>query len=106
MPRTNHYLRTSPPALGQVKADSWRERAACRSHPTLPPRTWDDSVTLDDDRQEDWRQRAARINAAIAACGFCPVKAPCLADVDLAYDEGVRGGVDLRRLRQAKVTSA
>jgi hypothetical protein len=75
----------------------WRDRAACDNHPTLPPATWDDHV---DD--ETGPQRVKRVAAAKAACRACAVRAECMADVELEFDSGVRGGEDLREVRWAK----
>lgn len=89
--------RSTPPAFRLIHSDGWRDRAACANHPTLLPRTWDDEDELD--RRS---ARPKRIAAAIAACRTCPVAVPCLADVDLDYDRGVRGGIDLRQLLEAR----
>lgn len=107
MPRTiaSHVRNTAPPA-GFMPVDGWRARAFCRNHPMLPPSTWDDSLVTDGDVNETQQQRGARMGLAKAACGHCPVQAACLAAVDLAYDEGVRGGIDLRELRAARRTAA
>lgn len=74
---------------------SWRDSAACRNHPTLKPGAWDDYAP------GDHKRRAGRIAAAIAVCkNECPVTDACLRDADLEWDEGIRGGVDLRELRK------
>lgn len=90
--------RSTPPPLGLVAPGGWRDEAACADHPTLLPRTWDDDSELD--RRAG--QREKRIAAAVAVCRTCPVQDPCLAAVDLNYDRGVRGGVDIRRLLEAR----
>lgn len=90
--------KSTPPPLTLVPLGGWRDDAACADHPTLLPHTWDDDSELD--RGAGHRQQ--RIAAAIAVCSTCPVAQPCLADVDLAYDRGVRGGVDLRRVLEAR----
>lgn len=92
-------LRDTAPPIGHVQVDSWRDRAACNNHRTLPASTWDDSA--DGDKCGRISHREERIEQAKAVCGTCPVKDQCLADVDLAFDDGVRGGVDLRQLREA-----
>jgi hypothetical protein len=89
--------RSTPLPFRLVQSDSWPDRAACADHPTLLPHTWDDESDRD-----TARSRPAQIAAAIAACRTCPVAMPCLADVDLDYDRGVRGGVDLRELLAAR----
>lgn len=95
------YLRADAPPLNFVRPGGWRERAACRRHPQLPPQTWDDSLGAEGESRESADGRAKRVAKAIAVCNTeCPVKAFCLATVDLRYDEGVRGGIDLRRLRE------
>lgn len=93
--------RYQPVPWPRIPPETWREQAACRDHPTLLPQAWDDSVTEDGAGGPESR-RAKRVAAAIAVCKGCPVRDACLADVDLAYDEGVRGGVDLRELRAAQ----
>lgn len=91
--------RSTPPPWA-VTAGSWRARAACRDHPRLKPAAWDDSPGPG--YRETTETRAKRISAAKAVCrAECPVRVPCLADVDLSYDEGVRGGEDLRDVRAA-----
>lgn len=91
------YLRRTPPPPTLVPADSWRDQAACASHPTLPVWMWDDSIHNENDRQ-----RAGRVKQAQAVCADCPVAGPCAEDVDPRWDEGVRAGTDLRRVRRAK----
>lgn len=83
--------------------DTWRNKAACRDHETLLPQAWDDVTCDDNGRRETGRQRAMRVAAAKTVCDTeCPVKHACLAAVDLRWDEGVRGGIDLRNLRRPK----
>lgn len=94
-------LRETAPPAGHVRIDSWRDHAACNQHPTLPPSTWDDVSDGDGaGRPGTDTRRARRISTAKAVCDGCPVKNECLADVDLAFDDGVRGGIDLRDLRR------
>lgn len=85
---------TSPPP--ELTRGEWRNRAACLNHPRLKPEAWDDHC--DEDGYGDRSRRPKRIAAAIAVCNACPVRAECLDDVDLRWDRGVRGGVDLRAL--------
>jgi len=96
MPSPNHYIPPVPPRLSAVDDTHWRNRAACLNHPTVPPWTFDDQAG---NGKEDSAARARRIATAVAVCKGCPVRDACLADVDLRFDEGVRGGVDLRKLR-------
>lgn len=91
--------RSTPPPRA-VTTGSWRAQAACRDHPRLKPSAWDDSPGPG--HRETAETRAKRIAAAKAVCRKeCPVREACLADVDLFYDEGVRGGEDLRDVRAA-----
>lgn len=91
------YLRTSMPDVPLIRPGTWREHAACRNHPHLPPEVWDDSLA----GSECAVDRGNRIRAAQWVCKHrCQVRQECLADVDLHYDDGVRGGVDLRDLRR------
>lgn len=102
---TKYYLRgTPPPSFEGGQVDSWRDRAACHNHARLLPSTWDDSVMTDDDARRDApAARAKRIAAAKAVCRTeCPVREACMEDVDLDYDEGVRGGEDLRDVRAGR----
>lgn len=94
--------RTFIPPYEIVRAgETWRIQAACQDHPVLRPEAWDDSV--DGDRAEGGERRVKRIAAAVDVCrNECPVCAECLRDADLEWDEGVRGGVDLRQLREAQ----
>lgn len=79
----------------------WRARAVCRNHPRLKPVTWDDHPGPG--HRETTDERAKRTAAAKAVCwNECPVRQPCLDDVDLNHDEGIRGGRDLRALRAAR----
>lgn len=100
-PRT--WLRSTPPPAAYLRPGGWRERAACLDHPTLPPSTWDDSLTADDgEARETVADRQARISVAKLVCRtVCPVRAECMAAVNLNWDEGVRGGEDLRVVRAA-----
>ena len=92
--------RSTPPPL-QVTTGVWRDAAACRNHPRLPASAWDDAPGPG--RRETDGGRAARIAAARAVCRTeCPVRQACLDDVHLDYDEGVRGGEDLRVLKAAR----
>ena len=93
---------TPPPADLIPPGESWRDQAACFGHPRLLPSTWDDEN--EHDRGRGTRQK--RIAAAIAVCNTCPVRLQCLDDVDLDYDRGVRGGIDLRELLYARMTAA
>ena len=71
--------------------DTWREDAACASHPE--PWLWD-AVRYDGEPRRD---REDRHRAAKRVCfTACPVRDQCLADVDPVLDEGVRGGRLLR----------
>jgi hypothetical protein len=99
MPTVKHWISVTPPPADLIRPGGWRDQAACHNHPTLPAATWDDTTTTDDGRRGD-KSRAARIAAAIDVCKTCPVRIPCLDDADLRWDEGVRGGVDLRDLRR------
>lgn len=92
-------LSTMPPPTG-LTIGAWRERAICRNHPRLPPSTWDDTAPGEGGRRGD--ARAARVQLAKAVCRTCPVATQCLADVDLRFDEGIRGGEDLRDVRAAR----
>lgn len=90
---------STPPPL-ELTVGSWRLRAACLGHPTLPPVTWDDDLGLG--RRETAEARDERIAKAKAVCFTeCPVRRPCGDDVNLDYDTGVRGGEDLRDVREA-----
>lgn len=100
MPTPRRALRNIAPPASHVQVDSWRDRAACNNHRTLPASTWDDSSEGDKTGRASHREE--RIERAKAVCRTCPVKDPCLATVDLAFDNGVRGGVDLRQLRTAR----
>lgn len=96
--------RPAPPPVDLAR-ESWRDRAACRNHPTLRPSTWDDSV-MDEQGCYGGEQRTRRIAAAIAVCNHhCPVRMECLRDTNLEWDDGVRGGIDLRDLREAQKRS-
>lgn len=86
-----------PPPVDLIRPEGWRALAACNGHPSLPANTWDDSLQ---DGPEPGRTE--RIAAAVAVCKTCPVRVPCLDDVDLRFDEGVRGGVDLREWRAVR----
>lgn len=100
MPRTctKPSPRDTPPPITLVQLGGWRDRAVCRNHPTLPASTWDDSVPADG-RGGALSHRRDRIASAIAVClNSCPVVDECRAAVDLDYDEGVRGGEDIRDL--------
>lgn len=93
------YLRTT--GHPHIPPESWRERALCLGH-DLPPQTWDDTVgDYEIGDREHASMRAARVERAKSVCRRCPVIDDCLRDVDLKWDEGVRGGVDLRELRAA-----
>lgn len=93
-----HGRPTTPPV--NLAREPWREHAACRNHPRWPATTWDDSLA---EGLEHSAGRDHRINIAKAVCRVeCPVTAQCLRDVDLEWDEGVRGGVDLRLLKRLK----
>lgn len=82
--------------------EPWRLLAACRDHPRLKPEAWDDSIAAE---QENPLTRKRRTDAAKDVCNKeCPVKAECLRDVDLEWDEGIRGGLDLRDLKGRKAS--
>lgn len=93
--------RSTPPPPQLMQSQDWRDEAACFQHPRLLPSTWDDENS-DDRPGKRWK----RIAAAIAVCQTCPVREPCLDNVDLDYDRGVRGGVDLRVLLEARQRAA
>lgn len=89
--------RSTPPPLA-LTAGGWRRDARCRKHPTLPATTWDDAPGPG--HRELTEVRDARIALAKKVCRTeCPVRQQCLRDVDLRYDEGVRGGEDLREIK-------
>lgn len=88
-----------PPLAARRFRGQWRDEAACFGHPTLPAHTWDD--TAPGEGAGHIAAREARIHRAKNVCRTCPVKAECATDVDLDYDEGVRGGEDLRDVRAA-----
>lgn len=95
-------LATSPrstPPPRTVTTGSWRERAACLNHPRLTPSAWDDELV---GVREGPEKRARRVDAAKAVCLGCPVIGPCLTDVDLDYDRGIRGGHELRDIAEAR----
>lgn len=79
--------------------EPWRLLAACAHHPTLTESTWDDHLT---EEREHPARRAERVATAIAVCNTCPVRLPCLRDVNLEWDSGIRGGIDLRTLKAKK----
>lgn len=90
--------RSTPPPP-ELTAGNWRNRAACHNHPRLKPTAWDDDLV---GVRETAKNREKRIKAAKTVCRTeCPVRQQCLDDVDLDYDEGVRGGEDLRDVRSA-----
>ena len=92
--------RSTPPPLA-VTTGSWRPLAACLRHPHVPASAWDDMPGPG--RQEGPGGREQRVARAKAVCRTeCPVREACLADVDLDYDEGIRGGEDLRDLKAAR----
>lgn len=92
---TAHNFRRPPAPDG-----SWRVRAACRNHPRLKAAAWDDDAGIG--HRETADDRAKRTAAARAVCwNECPVRRECLDAVDLRFDEGIRGGKDIRDLRKA-----
>lgn len=91
--------RSTPPPNGFIPVDGWRERAACRNHPRLKPSAWDEEIV---GVRENATTRAKRVVAAKAVCLGCPVIGPCLTDVDLNYDRGIRGGHELRDIAAAR----
>lgn len=92
--------RSTPPPLA-VTTGTWRDQAACHNHPRLKPQAWDDS--LGPGLFETKEKRAERTAAACRVCRTeCPVRAECLDDVDLDYDEGIRGGEDIRDLKERR----
>lgn len=91
--------RSTPPPAGFIPHGGWRERAACINHPRLKPSAWDDELV---GVRETAEKKAKRHAAAKAACLACPVIGPCLTDVDLDYDRGIRGGHDLRDIAEAR----
>lgn len=94
---TRTFVSVTPPPIGTFRPDSWRDSALCANHPTVPASAWDDNR----EGETEW-DRGRRIATAIAVCGDCPVRAECGLDVDLEWDEGVRGGVDLRKIRHRR----
>lgn len=91
--------RSTPPPSGLIPLGGWRERAACLTHPRLKPSAWDDELV---GVRETAAKRAERHGAAKAACLGCPVIGPCLTDLDLDYDRGIRGGHDVRDIAEAR----
>lgn len=88
--------RSTPPPI-TLTTGEWRAHAACHDHPRLKAAAWDDGIL---GVREPGEQRAKRIAAAKAVCwNECPVRQQCADAVDLDYDEGVRGGEDLRDVR-------
>jgi hypothetical protein len=98
-----HRPQSAPQHAVVPYGDTWRDHAICRDHPRLKPEAWDDSVM--NDGGDYLNHRAERVTAARAVClAECPVRLQCLADVDLEWDDGVRGGVDLRELKRRRKT--
>ncbi|TFV90418.1 WhiB family transcriptional regulator [Blastococcus sp. CT_GayMR16] len=91
--------RSTPPPP-ELTTGAWRDRAACHDHPRLKPAAWDDGIV---GIHETVQRRAKRIGRAKAVCRTeCPVRWEVLAAVNLDYDEGIRGGEDLRDLKAAR----
>lgn len=90
---------STPPPFWLAGAE-WKLRGSCRNHPTLPPETWDDTTPIGAPR-ELAPQRAARVERAKAVCATCPVRQECVDSIDLRYDEGIRGGQDIRAIKRA-----
>lgn len=96
------YPRTGALPVGTLDGE-WRDHALCRNHPSVPPETWDDTLlNAKGEAKERNGKREARVERAKAVCDRCPVRLACLADVDLDFDEGIRGGVDLRDMKAAR----
>lgn len=70
---------------------SWREKAACVSHPVA---LWYSSPDTDRSINGSPRRKTPAEQAAIAICEVCPVKAPCLQyALDAKEPAGIFGGL-------------
>jgi hypothetical protein len=96
-----HGTTASPAYLLFPIGERWRSEAACLDHPDIPPAFFDDTLG-DDEHRETRKERSERIERAKAVCRTCPVMSECLRAVDLEWDSGVRGGLDLRELREKR----
>ena len=97
-------IKSGYPEVLLVARQGWREQAACQDRNRFPDASlWDDMRGDGREEMENAQQRQARIAQAKAVCRrLCPVMAECAATIDIQWDEGVRGGVDIRELREAR----
>jgi isoaspartyl peptidase/L-asparaginase-like protein (Ntn-hydrolase superfamily) len=71
----------------------WRDQASCRdSAPAFDFYVDGESPT----------HRTKRLEAALATCDTCPVKAQCAADIDPLLDDGVRAGQLLEKIKNVR----